>query len=385
MIAGNEKHAVVIGLGTNGLAVVRALARNKVPTSVLVSKNDANTPYYYTRFATKIVLPTITGEYVLNFLKSFEQPTVLFPTLEHIVAWLSTNRESIPTQHILLFPEKEVVDTLLDKEKFENFARTQSLPIPASWIARTPSDIHYISRACRFPVIVKPVHKLSHLSLPKAQVATDKADLAQSLSDYYLSGSQCIVQEFIPGGDNHVVFCMQYINKHGELKASFAGRKIRQWRPLSGGTASCEPINAPQLHDLTLQIFRKARFWGIGSLEYKLDPRDGNYYCIEPTVCRTDFQEYVAICNGVNIPYMAYMDTIGQKAAPIVGSGGTKAWMHFTNDRLAADELIQSNQLTRFGWLRSLGKVRAFDFFSINDTGPLFFFLKTTIKNRLGM
>ena len=104
---------------------------------------------------------------------------------------------------------------------------------------------------------------------------------------------------------------MQYISAAGKLLASFTGRKIRQWRPLSGGTASAEPAYNEFLTELTYNFFTKAGFWGIGSMEYKQHERTGKFYMIEPTVCRTDFQEGVAIANGVNIPLIAYQDITG--------------------------------------------------------------------------
>ena len=49
-----------------------------------------------------------------------------------------------------------------------------------------------------------------------------------------------VLQEWVPGGDGDVVFCMQYYGSNGRPMVSFVGKKIRQWRPETGGTASAD-------------------------------------------------------------------------------------------------------------------------------------------------
>lgn len=378
--------AVVIGLGTNGLAVTRALAERGVPVIVLCGSNDVATPYFQTRYGIKRVLQAIDGPTVIATLASLNERTIVFPTLEHIVGWLSENRHLLPQQCHIPLPSKDVVRVLLNKAAFERFALAQNLAIPTSRIVGNEENISTGQRhELRLPVIVKPAHKLTQTSLPKAVIAETNDAMQAAIETYQGAGTHCIVQEFIPGEDSNVVFCMQYITREGELKASFTGRKIRQWRPLSGGTASCEPVDLPELHELTKMIFDKVGFFGIGSMEYKIDQRDGSIYCIEPTAGRTDFQEGVAICNGVNIPYIAYANMAGIPVESALKTGGTKAWMHFTNDRLAAQEMIRAGKLTKGEWLKSLGMVRSFDFFSIRDPGPMFYFAKKALQNRLGI
>jgi D-aspartate ligase len=375
--------ALVIGLGTNGLAVVRSLARYGVSVLVLLGQQDQETPEFCTRYGKKIVLPVLDWPSVMDFLQKLDAHTIIFPTLEAIVTQLAHNRHCIPDRHTVILPDAAVVRLLQDKVLFDSFAREQGLVLPESRELESSADVARIAAALRFPLIVKPVKKIHGSGLAKAYIVQNLEEL-QRIADRVLAEiDSCIVQEFIPGDDHHIYFCLQYISQNGELLASFTGRKIRQWPPLSGGTASCEPVYAPELHEMTHSFFASAGFWGIGSMEYKKDPRDGRYVVIEPTVGRTDFQEGVAIANGVNIPYTAYRDILGESVRPIIGNDGNKAWMHFTNDRLAAGRARESGELTMAAWLYSLRHVRCFNFFSLSDPGPSFAFCKTVLKNRL--
>lgn len=375
--------AIVIGLGTNGLAVVRALATKKVRTLVLLTEADKLTPYYHTRYGEKIILPNLNGATVAAYINSLKENSVLFPTLEHIVTWLSANREVLHPRHKLLLPEQNIVSMMMDKEQFDCFAQKHGLLQPKTWLIKDRHNTDTILTEGVFPFIVKPSRKLYVTNLPKASIVNDETTLKNAIKLYLAETGECLVQEFIPGNDRQIFFCMQYINENGELLASFTGRKIRQWHPLSGGTASCEPANVTELHKETTDIFKKAGLWGICSMEYKLDQRDDQFYCIEPTVCRTDFQEYVAVVNGINIPYIAYASATGKPVKPVIYNKGKKAWMHFTNDRLAAEEIINNKELNRIQWLYSLRHVRSFDCFSLVDPGPMLFYGKTILKNRL--
>src|SRR5262249_34408584 len=86
------------------------------------------------------------------------------------------------------------------------------------------------------------------------------------------------------------------------------------------------PEFSEQLTTMTDEFFTAVGFIGIGSMEYKRDRRDGNFYMIEPTVGRTDFQEEIASLNGVNIPLALYRGELGLPISPSQASARPRAW-----------------------------------------------------------
>src|ERR1041385_5800923 len=116
--------------------------------------------------------------------------------------------------------------------------------------------------------------------------------------------------------------------------ASFTGRKLSIWPPGVGTTASC--MAAPEAHDelhrLTEAFFAATSFVGMGSMEFKRDARTGEFFMIEPTVGRVDWQEEVGTLNGVNIPLAAYLHEIGApvpapvSTAPIIWRDRARHW-----------------------------------------------------------
>jgi D-aspartate ligase len=88
---------------------------------------------------------------------------------------------------------------------------------------------------------------------------------------------------------------------------------------------------------LTTKFFRAVGFQGMGSIEYKRDERDGQFYVVEPTVGRTDFQEEVATLNGCNLPYAAFAYECGL-AAPASQSLPKTIWQEPTSNRWSTQE-----------------------------------------------
>jgi len=377
--------AVVIGLSTNGLGNVRALARNGIPVIIFLSEAESREEYAATRYGQKRIVPVTDGPSILEHLRGLPGGTrhIIYPTTDYQVKYLSQNREKLPPNCVLQFPDDKVVQTLLDKELFDQFCRDHAYPVPETQLVRNEADISRVCRNMPFPVIVKTATKIYKKGLEKAYIISDGNELAEWYKSIQDIHREFVLQRYIPGTDLSVYFTMQYISAKGELLASFTGRKIRQWPPLKGGTSSAEPAYNEFLTDMTRDFFRKAGFWGIGSMEYKLDSRDGKYYMIEPTVCRTDFQEGVAIANGINIPLVAYKAMTEQVVQPVFQKKtDKKAWMHTLYDRLSKDWYLDQKKITYFEWLASLRNVRSFDAFSARDPGPLLKSFLEKVNNR---
>lgn len=362
--------AVIIGLGTNGLSVARSLGKKDVPLTILEEKKKYKQVHLKTKYGQKVLLDSLIGKDLINYLRSVKTPFVLFPTTDRQVKWISSNRYLLPERCKLSFPKSEIVDLLLDKKIFFNFCSENGFTISPYNIIEKHDDIIKATQTLRFPLIIKTSSKKYIKGLAKAYIIRSKNELLDIWNTLRKLSEKYIAQEYIEGEDTDIYFCLQYINRHGELKASFTGQKIRQWKPLCGGTSSCHPAETPQLHRITYEIFKKAGFWGLGSIEYKKDKRDGKFYIIEPTVCRTDFQQQIAEANGVNIPYISYQDANGYKVKKSIVSGGNIAWMHLLHDRCSAEYYINQGQFTFWQWIYSLRKVRSFDLLSINDPLP---------------
>ena len=307
--------AVVAGAGLNGLGVVRSLAKAGVPTVIL--DTDLRNPTLATRFGSKIQISALSGEAFIRSLAQvggmLKQKPVLILTQEDSVETVSCEREQLQKLFLFSMPPKSTMQMLMNKYSFQQSAEDLKSPIPRS-IRLTPSlDLERLN-PLRYPCVIKPLVKTPEYNhkFAKAYKVSSGGQAAKLWSEMSEAVSEAIMQEWIEGDDSDVYFCLQYRPPSGP-PVSFVGRKICQWPPMIGGTASC--VSAPDVHDelvtSTNRYFDAVGLVGVCSMEYKRDKRDQRFYMVEPTVGRTDYQEEIATLNGVNIPYAAYCGELG--------------------------------------------------------------------------
>jgi predicted ATP-grasp superfamily ATP-dependent carboligase len=360
--------AVVLGLELNGLSVVRSLARNRVKVIGIDSdleQTSSLTKYLLTRIRTE----DIRGPALIDTLGRLEhdrRQMVLFPTMDATVLLLSEERERLPDNLVLRLPDKEMVRRLMHKGSFRELCKGMGLNSPGHAMVDDEAKLEQALDQVRFPLVMKsPLKKMGPAA--KAARVENRED---ALAAYREQGAgEVILEEWIPGKDCDVYFCLQAYSADSELLASFVGRKIRQWPPLVGGTAAAEPADLPELEGVTTGFFKAVKYQGIGSMEFKFDPRDGKYYAIEPTVGRTDFQSGIAPANGINIPMAFFCDIAG---VPYKAGRARRPvkWMDPDNDGNAAEHYIKLGELTPREWKQSLSGPCVSTLFAIDDPGP---------------
>jgi len=323
---GANPPAVVLGAGANGLGVARSLARAGVPVWLLDS--DERRPEMYTRAAKPLKVRALQGETLVEELVrlgtgqfSGMRP-VLFLTQEESVKTISQQRHRLSGFYRFSLPPGEVVDALLHKQGFQHLAEQLGSPIPPLVHIRASADLPALENL-HYPVVIKPGERHAEYGhqFKKAYRVESVEEAAGLLRRILAVMQDVVVQEWIEGPDSNIYFCLQYLDRQGQVAASFTGRKIRSWPPQVGGTASCTA--APEAHDelsqLSARFFRDAAVVGMAGMEYKRDARTHEFRMVEPTIGRTDYQEEVATLNGVNLPYAAYCSELDLPfPAPVV-------------------------------------------------------------------
>jgi predicted ATP-grasp superfamily ATP-dependent carboligase len=323
--------AIVVGIDLNGLGVIRALGRAGVP--VLALDTDLNKPTAATRFGLKKRVRALAGPELIADLLSLrsklECNPVLLLTQEASVATISGARERLSDAYRFTMPAPTLMEELLNKISFQELAERHNCPIPRAIRLFDGAPFENL-RDLRYPCIVKPTSKHPEYGkhFAKAYKVAASDDVFRLWSAMREVVDDVIVQEWIEGADSDVYFCLQYRPPDGGKSVSFVGRKTCQWPTQVGGTASCMP--APEVADeltaMTDGFFTAVGFVGVGSMEYKRDPRDSRFYMVEPTVGRTDYQEEIAALNGVNIPLAIFRGELGLPMPPMIQAKSPRAW-----------------------------------------------------------
>ncbi|MHB1274241.1 MAG: carboxylate--amine ligase [Rhodanobacter sp.] len=344
--------AVVLGAGVNGLGVARSLARARVPVWLLDA--DARRPEMHTRMARPLQVRALQGETLVEELVrlgtaqfSGMRPVLLL-TQEESVKAVSRQRDRLSALYRFSLPSSDVVEALLHKQGFQRRAEQLGSPIPSLVHVRTRADLPALENL-RYPVVIKPGERNAEYSrqFKKAYRVESAAEAIELVRRILPVMADLVVQEWIEGPDSSIYFCLQCLDRQGQVVGSFTGRKIRSWPPQVGGTASC--VAAPEVHAelsaMTTRFFQAAGVIGLASMEYKRDTRSGEFRMVEPTIGRTDYQEEVATLNGVNLPYAAWCSELGLPFPAPVATRRPVVWRVRSEDTRSA--AAQEQRLTQ--------------------------------------
>lgn len=346
--------AIVIGGGINALGVVRSLGQLGVP--ILVLDTDLRSPAMRSRYGQKLQVPALEGHVLMDSLIKLSQqlyePCMLFLTEEKTINTISEQRDSLPPNQFIRFPEHIRLMQLMHKQEFQALAEESGALIPRTVRLEGLHDLPKLD-SLSFPCVLKPSKK-SYVygeRFKKAYKLTSVAETTKMYREIEPVLADMVVQEWIEGSDAEIYFCLQYIGEMGQVISSFAGRKIRSWPPRIGGTASCTAAEEyeAELTKTTSDFFKKVGFTGMGSMEYKRDARDGRFYMVEPTVARTDFQQEVATINGNNVPFSAYLYECGLAIPANKKIVPPRIWRDALTDRWSfeeSDKLVDQRSLS---------------------------------------
>jgi predicted ATP-grasp superfamily ATP-dependent carboligase len=385
MSASQGRHAtpaVVLGLGQNGLATVRALARSGVP--VIGIDQDLEQPGARTRYAEKIRCQDFASEgpalvnCLLELSSRFDGKAVLFPSGDLNLTVVSENRERLGEHYHVALPERDVVRRMLDKTSFYRFALQHRLPIANTWFVGELGDVQRIAPTVRYPALIKPAQPNAAWRRAfdtRLFVVNAPSDLVGTYERLAAVHADLLVQEYIPGGDHDLYWGVTYLRRDRQPAALWTGRKLRQY-PRGFGTATlAESCWQPQVAEETLRTLGALDHVGYGVVEFKRDARDGTFRITEVTGGRTWFPHGLVTRSGINLPYIWYCDVLGLPAPRPVRVNGFEEgvrWIHEERDLKTV--VLYFLGRDGFGipqWLRSYRGRRTYAYAAWDDPGPL--------------
>lgn len=371
--------AVVVGLDCiTGLQTTRILARHGVP--VIGVAEDPHSFACKTRHCQQQVITSTRSEALIEALERLAQQQttrpVLFPCTDTSVLLISRFRDRLQAHYRIALPSEEIVEMLLDKKAFCEFARDHELPIPRTFFLRSRDDAERAAKQIQYPCILKPP-----LKTPKWERSTKikafKPASAEELLEIY---DRCapwaevlMLQEWIAGTDAELYSCNCYFDRQGQPQAVFTARKLRQWPPETGTSCLGEECRNDELREVALRLFRLVDFRGLGYLEMKRDVRTGRQLIIEPNIGRPTGRSAIAEAGGVELLYTMYCDLAGLPS-PNAGTQtyrGAK-WIYWRQDLRSAFHYWKRGELTLGEWMRTLAGRKACAVFSWYDPLPFF-------------
>lgn len=209
----------------------------------------------------------------------------------------------------------EPAAALLDK--CSQFQRVTSAGIHVPRFNRIDNqdDLSGIVRDFQFPVICRPVElSRSGSTVWKLFTCTDNRELSQRVVPLLSKEDVSIlVQEYIPGGDNHCLFALASCDNDGSPMQMVTGRKLLQYPP--GLMCVGETIIDHKLEEMAGRCLNALGLSGTIGVELKYHEESGEYFYIEANFRAENFIS-IAEAAGVNILETSYRYASGVARDP---------------------------------------------------------------------
>jgi predicted ATP-grasp superfamily ATP-dependent carboligase len=288
------------------------------------------------------------------------------------VLFVSRYRRELEERFEFCVPSEKVLEGMVNKKTQYDEAVRIGTPIAKTFYPRDMKEVHEIRDKLDYPAFIKPYY--SHLWYPvfgnKGFKIHNPRELEERYSEIFPTGLEALVQSIIQGPNtNHIKVCAYY-SHDGERKALFLTRKIRQNPTEFGVGTIMESFHDDQLADIGLKFFEGIGYRGIGSIELKLDDRDGHYKLIElnPRLWAQNSQPTYA---GINFPLTMYDDLTGRPVSTADYRNGVR-WIDTLEDSRAFWWYRQRGRTT-FGELaRSWLRIDCHAHFAWDDPWPAF-------------
>ena len=389
------------GISIIALTLMRSLGRRNVSV-VRVHPNHLDHSLSSKYCSAVEICPNLydSEEDVVKFLTKiaprYPGMKVLIPASDDCSLFLARHENELSAEFAILNPNADTMRQLRNKRLQYELAGSADVPIPETYFPEQVEEVREIAKSLEhFPYVIKPLEaqkwRLSDFSSVSNGRKAITVHTAEEMILEYERIAQydqdIMIQEIVPGKDENLLTFLAYCSGDGKPLAYCVRRKLRQY-PVDFGyctaTVSCHNVS---VENQSRRLLEKCNYRGIVGIEFKYDSRTDSYKLIEINT-RSVNTTGLSIGCGVDLPYIAYADTIGEReTVPSDWQDGV-TWVRLYQDFLAARELRRRGTLTYFGWLKSISGKRTHAILAWDDMRPFFEFYwqraRQTMRRLLG-
>lgn len=313
---------VVMNLSYTGLGLARALAGNGIRIVGIGSNKRA-----YGRFSRHLIFlhspDSLTQrdelcQFLIALARKEPCRPLIFPTRDHDVIFLRDYREQLEQFFIYTQPPTAVLDMVLNKWTMHFIAQKLQIKVPQTFLIENRNQMEAFSSTINYPALLKPVYASDwrregiwdSCGRQKAILGRSPEALCQAYQKIEALAPRVLLQEFIEGEETDIYTYCSYCNRDSEIIASFNTRKVRQVPEMIGTGIVVQSAENSELSERSEKLLKHIAYYGISEIEYKRDPRTGEYYLIEINPRFWD-QHRLSTCIGLNLPLVVYNDLTG--------------------------------------------------------------------------
>lgn len=370
--------ALVLGVGPTGLGAIRGLAKAGITVDLIAyTPKDVALKSRLVRRRSWLG-PSDKETQLLHLLTNWpESKQVLIPTSDWYVSFLEKYKTQLQQKFHFVLPPDALSEHFIDK-KLELDLVSPWVALPESISAPTaePGDI---LQKLRLPLIIKPRSHCMNTLGKKNQVIHSEEELRDFCTHFSSKMDTFVIQEVIPGGDDHLWVCNCTFDKNSELVQAFTFKRLRLTPPHFGVTCFAISQTRNDVIEQVRALGKGLKYTGPAMVEFKFDARDNSYRYIElnPRLGMCNYFDTQAGQNNVAAAFCVSLDK------PVISQVQQKDGLWFAS----VYEDIYSRYRDKYSffatfrdYVKALKEGVVFIYFCKEDPLPAFWLAKEQIK-----
>lgn len=364
--------AITRSLGRRGVPVVR-VHPNRLERSVdsrYCSKVEISPDFYESE-------PALL-EFLLAMRTRYAGQAVLIPASDDCAGFVARHHAALSGAFRVVAPPWAVMKDIIDKRHQYEHASRLGIPIPETYFPTGTEAVRRLAaRLDNYPYVIKPLvaHSWRLASMRavsggnKGFAVATPAELIERYEAIAGADKNVMIQEVIGGNDDRLFTFLSYFDEQSRPLAYCIRKKIRQFPVDFGYCTMTESCFDAVVEAQSIKLLQGIGYHGISGVEWKLDPRTGEYKLIEINARAVNTIALAPAC-GVDIPYLAYYDKAIGKPAPVTEWAAGVTWANLEHDVWAARTLHRMGKLGIGAWIKSVLHTNVHAIFAADDLQP---------------
>ncbi|MGH3771375.1 MAG: carboxylate--amine ligase [Pseudonocardiaceae bacterium] len=300
------------------------------------------------------------------------RPAVLIPTDDAGAIFLAEHGADLRRWFLFPDPPSDLPRQLAGKYTLYQRCRELGVPCVAAALPGSLSSAQEFADQVGFPLVAKlatPWRSSGANGVRSTSVLRNRDELAHSWRACADSGRGALMlQDYIPHHPGQDYFFHGYCDAQSRCRPAFVGIKERSYPAHAGLTSLGRWVDHPQLHRQATELLARLSFRGIVDLDYRFDPRDGQYKLLDfnPRL-GAQFRLFQDTA-GVDVVVAAHLDLTGRavpRGSPHVG----RSFLVENYDPIAA-LAYRHHGLDLRSWVTSLRRADELAWFARDDLAP---------------
>ena len=260
----------------------------------------AMAPTKYSKIVHFTIVPDIDNEStMLRVLHDFAKQhpgkkLYLFGCTDDYAAMIIRRKAELP-EYIAPGPAADLYGSIQKKAEFYEVCDKFGIPYPTTKVLTAPTDAAELTEdklGFAYPIIVKPSSSVAYWKFPfdgmkKVYTAADPTEAASIVKQIYDSGypDKMILQEMIPGGDDHMRVLTAFSDENGKVRAMCLGHTmVEEHTPHGLGNHAAivaEDTTALPLVENIRQMLEACHYTGFSNFDIKWSGKPGDFRVFE--------------------------------------------------------------------------------------------------------